>query len=140
MDSRRTDIPGRVEQQSAQGAKVGGAVWHPEEPSFPIITANLAASRPARTSRRPAWNLLRHRGHSRSEAVGMSRPTPPRLPFLALLTFLNGCGLLPTDRPPTDNPYGASYFPDDRQSKWNRILFGTRWIAEGPPPPTDPAK
>jgi hypothetical protein len=64
----------------------------------------------------------------------MSRPSPPRLPFLALLTFLSGCGLLPTDRPPTDNPYGASYFPDDQQSKWNRILFGTRWIPEGPPP------
>jgi hypothetical protein len=45
----------------------------------------------------------------------------------------SGCGLLPTDRPPTDNPYVVSYFPDDRQPAWHRLLFGTRWIAEGPP-------
>jgi hypothetical protein len=49
-----------------------------------------------------------------------------------------GCGLIPTDRPPRDNPYGASYFPDHQQSRWNRILFGTRWIPEGPPPRVDP--
>jgi hypothetical protein len=65
----------------------------------------------------------------------MSRLASARPAVILLLAAISGCGLLPTDRPPTDNPYGASYFPDDQQSKWNRILFGTRWIPEGPPPP-----
>jgi hypothetical protein len=53
---------------------------------------------------------------------------------LAVALFgVSGCGLLPTDRPPTDNPYSVSYFRDDQQPTWHRLLFGTRWIAEGPP-------
>jgi hypothetical protein len=43
-----------------------------------------------------------------------------------------GCGLLPTDRPPTDNPYGASFSPDPTQSRWSRLLWGTRWVPEAP--------
>ena len=55
--------------------------------------------------------------------------------ILALLgcTLLGGCGALPTDRPPTDNPYSVSYSADPNQPAWHRLLFGTRWTAEGPP-------
>jgi hypothetical protein len=57
--------------------------------------------------------------------------------FFLLLTlggsvFTAGCGLLPTDRPPTDNPYASTWFPDRTQPEWHRLLFGTRWIPEGP--------
>jgi hypothetical protein len=43
-----------------------------------------------------------------------------------------GCGLLPTDQPPTDNPYASTWFADRAQPEWHRLLFGTRWIPEGP--------
>ncbi len=48
-------------------------------------------------------------------------------------TTLSGCGLLPTDKPPTGGLYSVSYSPDPKQPAWERILFGTRWIGEGPP-------
>jgi len=58
---------------------------------------------------------------------------PAGLLLVALVAAI-GCGVLPTDRPPADNPYGASFSPDPSQPRWNRLLFGTRWIPEAPPP------
>jgi hypothetical protein len=53
--------------------------------------------------------------------------------FLILaLTAASGCGLLPTDRPPSDGRFSVNYYPDPTQPKWQRVLFGTRWSAEGP--------
>lgn len=54
------------------------------------------------------------------------------LVVLAATVASGGCGLLPTDRPPADNPHAVSYVPDDHQPAWHRLLFGTRWLAEGP--------
>ena len=61
----------------------------------------------------------------------MLRPLRACLLALVSLTALGGCGLLPTDRPPTGG-YSVSYSPDPRQPRWDRVLFGTKWIAEGP--------
>ena len=63
----------------------------------------------------------------------MVRRRVSRIVLSFAVLAVGGCGLLPTDRPPTDNPHSVSYFPDDRQPAWHRVLFGTRWIAEGPP-------
>ena len=54
--------------------------------------------------------------------------------LFASLVMAGGCGALPTDRPPTNNPHDASFSPDPTQPRWNRLLFGTRWIPEAPPP------
>jgi hypothetical protein len=52
--------------------------------------------------------------------------------FLVLCaTALSGCGLLPTDRPPTGG-FKVNYTPDPNQPWWDRVLFGTKWDAEGP--------
>jgi hypothetical protein len=54
--------------------------------------------------------------------------------FLSVsLTATSGCGLLPTDQPPTGG--GLSYSPDPKQPNWQRLLFGTKWIGEGNPAP-----
>jgi hypothetical protein len=50
--------------------------------------------------------------------------------YIISMTTLSGCGLLPTDRPPRD---GRGHYPDTSQASWHRLLFGTRWIDEGPP-------
>jgi hypothetical protein len=71
------------------------------------------------------------------EGAGMSRWLRAALFLIVLVTVVSGCGLLPTDRPPSDH-YGASYFPDDSQPRYERLLFGTRWIPEGPPLPLAP--
>ena len=62
----------------------------------------------------------------------MSRRLLTALLFVVSLTAVNGCGLLPTDRPPTNGGYSVHYFPDVQQPKWQRLLFGTNWIGEGP--------
>jgi len=54
--------------------------------------------------------------------------------LFAALAMAGGCGTLPNDRSPTNNPYGASFSPDPTQTRWNRLLLGTRWIPEAPPP------
>jgi hypothetical protein len=63
----------------------------------------------------------------------MSRRLRTGLWVTALATALSGCGLLPTDRPPTGGPFSLNYSPDPRQPAWERLLYGTRWIGEGPP-------
>lgn len=52
-----------------------------------------------------------------------------RIGFLVLISITSGgCGLIPKyDRPPTNN---ECWIPDMNQSKWNRLLFGTRWEGE----------
>jgi hypothetical protein len=52
--------------------------------------------------------------------------------FVVSLTPVSGCGLLPTDRQPTGGQFSANYSPDPAQSTWHRLVFGTRWIGEGP--------
>jgi hypothetical protein len=56
----------------------------------------------------------------------------PRLLLLVSLVALGGCGLLPTDHPPTDGRFSVNYYPDPKQPSWDRLLWGTRWMAEGP--------
>ena len=48
------------------------------------------------------------------------------------LMAVAGCGLLPTDKPPTAGRFSVNYYPDPAQPSWHRLLFGTRWIGEGP--------
>jgi hypothetical protein len=52
--------------------------------------------------------------------------------FVVSLTAVGGCGMLPTDKPPTGGRGSVSYSPDHAQPSWHRLLFGTRWIGEGP--------
>ena len=51
---------------------------------------------------------------------------------ILILTTAGGCGLLPTDQPPSGGRFSVNHSPDPKQSTWDRILFGTRWIGEGP--------
>jgi hypothetical protein len=67
------------------------------------------------------------------EAPGMIRLRYATLIFIVSLTALSGCGLLSTDQPPTGGRFSVSYSPDPTQPSWHRLLFGTRWIGEGPP-------
>jgi len=53
--------------------------------------------------------------------------------FVVSLTATIGCGLLPTDQPPTGDSF--SYSPDPKQPNWQRLLLGTKWIGEGNPAP-----
>gem|GEM_PF-6787864 len=64
----------------------------------------------------------------------MTRLLRAGLFVLISVPAVGGCGLLPTDRPPKTS-YPVNQWPDPKQPKWHRILFGTKWIAEGPPPP-----
>jgi hypothetical protein len=66
------------------------------------------------------------------EVANMMRHLGVVLIFLVALAAVSGCGLLPTDKPPTDSKFSVHYFPDEHQPAWERLLFGTRWIAEGP--------
>jgi hypothetical protein len=49
------------------------------------------------------------------------------------VVVVSGCGLLPTDRPPSGGRFSVNYSPDPTQPTWHRLLYGTRWIGEGPP-------
>jgi hypothetical protein len=52
--------------------------------------------------------------------------------FILSVIAISGCGLLPTDRPPTGGRFSLNYSPDPAQPRWHRLLFGTRWVGEGP--------
>jgi hypothetical protein len=53
--------------------------------------------------------------------------------FIVCVTAVTGCGLLPTDRPPSsEGRYQGHYSPDPTQPNWHRLLCGTRWNFEGP--------
>jgi hypothetical protein len=52
--------------------------------------------------------------------------------FVLSVTAVSGCGLLPTDRPPSGGHFSVNYSPDPDQPTWHRLLFGTRWLGEGP--------
>jgi hypothetical protein len=54
------------------------------------------------------------------------------LVFLFSVIAVCGCGLLPTDRPPSGGRFSVNYTPDPTQPRWHRLLFGTRWNGEGP--------
>jgi hypothetical protein len=52
--------------------------------------------------------------------------------FLFSVPAVTGCGLLPTDRPPSGGRFSVHYSPDPTQPSWHRLLCGTRWLGEGP--------
>jgi hypothetical protein len=54
------------------------------------------------------------------------------LVFFVSVIGVSGCGLLPTDRPPSGGQFSVNYSPDPTQPRWHQLLFGTRWNAEGP--------
>jgi hypothetical protein len=62
----------------------------------------------------------------------MTRLLLATLFFVVSLTAVSGCGWLPMDRPPTGGRFSVNYSPDPTQPAWHRLLFGTRWLAEGP--------